>query len=167
MERLSSRSTLGLTSSSFILDFFGLGVFSLLRWREKFNSRSIEDSSSVSFAEETVVHAVAELPLLSEELGEWPSPRLNGNRHCWFTGPSIKLHLRLISFEADKWDIEEPWESMESSRKVVSAKEPAWVLVSLRFLNGFKTGLAAKPRFWNLASILLFELKPIEKNKSD
>lgn len=82
VERDSSRSTLGHTSSAFILElegFFGLDAFSLLRWREKSNSRSIEDSSSVSLADDIVVHAVAELPLLSDEHEEWPSPRYNGN----------------------------------------------------------------------------------------
>lgn len=85
VERLNSRSTLGWKSSPIIFelaDFFGLGIFSLPRWRVKSNSRSIEDSSSVSLAEDIVVHAVAELPLLSEELDERPSPRDNEEPTC-------------------------------------------------------------------------------------
>lgn len=80
VERLNSKSTLSGNSSAFeveVAGFFGLGTFSPPRWSEKSNSISIEDSSSVSLAEDIVVHAVAELALLSEELDEWPRPRDN------------------------------------------------------------------------------------------
>lgn len=76
MERLNSRSTLGCVSGAFTSElacFFGLDNLSPPRCSEKSNSRSIEDSSSVSLAEDTVVQAVAELPLLSDELDERPS----------------------------------------------------------------------------------------------
>lgn len=48
----------------------------------KSKSRSIEDSSSFSLAEDVVVQAVAELPLLSEELDGRPSPRDNVEPTC-------------------------------------------------------------------------------------
>lgn len=104
VERLNSKSTLGCTSSAFTFElacFLGLGNFSLPRCSEKSNSRSIEDSSSVSLAEDIVVQAVAELPLLSEELDERPSPRDNDEPTCWQTDGSIKLHFRLVPFEHD------------------------------------------------------------------
>jgi hypothetical protein len=77
VERLNSRSRVGHASSDLRVDltsFLGLGVLSELSWREK--SRSIEDSSvlSLSFANEFV----AELPLLSDELEEFPRARPNG-----------------------------------------------------------------------------------------
>lgn len=85
MERLNCKSTFGCHPAALIFELvnlFGLGTFSLPRWRVKSNSRSIEDSSSVSLAEDIVVQAVAELPLLSEELDERPSPRDNVDPTC-------------------------------------------------------------------------------------
>lgn len=71
VERLSSRSTLGCNSKAFVpglATFFLEGALSLPILRVKSRSRSIDDSSSVSLAEDVVVQAVPELPLLSEEL---------------------------------------------------------------------------------------------------
>lgn len=99
VERLNSKSTLGCSSSarSFELaGFFGLGTFSFPRCNAKSNSKSIEDSSSVSLAEDIVVQAVAELPLLSEELVERPSPRDSEESTCSVKDPPIELHFRLI-----------------------------------------------------------------------
>ena len=120
VDRLNSRSTSGCDSFAFRLEpayFFGLGVFSLPRCRVKSNSRSIEDSSSFSFAEDIVVQAVAELPLLSEELDERPSTRDKEEPTCWPLVPSMKLHFRLIPFDAIKSGTKEQG---ESSRKIVS-----------------------------------------------
>ena len=120
VERLNSRSISVCSSSAFRLEpayFFVLGVFSLPRCRVKFNSRSIEDSSSFSLAEDIVVQAVAELPLLSEELDERPSPRDSEEPTCWPLVPSIKLHFLLTPFDAVKSGIEELG---ESSRRIVS-----------------------------------------------
>ena len=80
VERLNCKSTFGCHPAAFIFElanFFELDTFSLPRWRVKSNSRAIDDSSSVSLADDIVVQAVAELPLLSEELDERPSPRDN------------------------------------------------------------------------------------------
>lgn len=102
--RLNSRSTLDGNSRAFGFEMaasFGLGNFSAPRWSEKSSSRSIEDSSSVSFAEDIVVQAVAELPLLSSELDERPSPRDNEEPTCWPVDPSMKPHFLLIPFEED------------------------------------------------------------------
>lgn len=77
VERLNSKSNFGCSSSVFKLEltsFFWLCTFSQPRWREKSSSISIDDSSSTSLAEDTAVQAAAELPLLSEELVERPSP---------------------------------------------------------------------------------------------
>jgi len=104
VERLNFKSTLSGSSSAFkfeLAGFFGLGTFSPLRWSEKSNSISIEDSSSVSLAEDIVVQAVAELPLLSEELDEQPSPRDNEEPTSWPMDPSTKPHFLLIPFEVD------------------------------------------------------------------
>lgn len=73
LDRLNSRSTFESNCNPFTFKLVGLSVlavFSLPRWRLKSNSISIEDSSSVSLAEDIAVQAVAELPLLSEELDE-------------------------------------------------------------------------------------------------
>lgn len=76
-------------------DFFEFITFSVPRLRLKFRSISMtDDSSSVSLAEDIGVQAVVELPLLSEELEEWPNPRDNEEP----TG-SIGFRLRLIPFE--------------------------------------------------------------------
>lgn len=101
VERLNSRSTLGCNSSVFVegLETFLLpGAFSLPRWRVKSNSSSIEDSSSVSLADD-IVQAVAELPLLSDELEDRPSPR--DNEEPWVNEPLIKAHLRLVPLEGE------------------------------------------------------------------
>lgn len=75
----------------------------MLRWSAKSNSRSTEEDSSISLAEEIEVHAVAELPLLSEELDEWPRQRHNEDS-CSPAEPSIKFHFLLMPFEAEmKW----------------------------------------------------------------
>lgn len=102
VERLNSKSTLSGDSSAFkfeLAGFFGLGTFSPLRWSVK--SISIEDSSSVSLAEDIVVQAVAELPLLSDELDEQPSPRDNEEPTSWSMDPSIIPNFLLIPFEVD------------------------------------------------------------------
>ena len=83
----------------------------------KSNSRSTEDSSSFSLAKDIVVQAVAELPLLSEELDEHPSLRDNEEPTCWPLVPSIKLHFLLTPFDAVKSGIEELG---ESSHRIVS-----------------------------------------------
>jgi hypothetical protein len=104
VERLSSKSTLGCNSIPLRFEpagFFGLDIFSLPRWREKSNSRSIEDSSSVSLAEDIAVQAVAELPLLSEELEERRSPRDSEEPTFRPMDPSIKFRFRLIPLEGD------------------------------------------------------------------
>lgn len=104
VERLNSKSTLGCRSGALrfeLAGFFRLGIFSFPICREKSSSRSIEDSSSVSLAEDIVVQTVAELPLLSEELGEWPSPRDSEEPTCWFNDPSITPHFRLVPFGLD------------------------------------------------------------------
>ena len=104
VERLKYRSTFGCNSSPFrfeLADFLGLITFSFPRWRVKSNSISIEDSSSASLAEDVVVQAVVELPLLSEELEARPSPRDNDDPTCSLMDPSIKLHFRLIPFDVD------------------------------------------------------------------
>ncbi|TKY60686.1 hypothetical protein E2542_SST17785 [Spatholobus suberectus] len=78
VERLNSKSNFGCSSNVFkfeLTGFFKLCTFSQPRWREKSSSISIDDSSSISLAEDIAVQAAAELPLLSEELVERPSPR--------------------------------------------------------------------------------------------
>lgn len=82
--------------------FFGLEDFSLPRWRSKSKLISMEDSSSVSFAEEMFVQAVAELPLLSEEQGERPSPRKSEEPSSRPMGPSVTFHFLLFPFEVAK-----------------------------------------------------------------
>lgn len=123
VERLNSKSTLGCTSSALtfeIVCFLGLDNFSLPRCNVKSNSRSIEDSSSASLAEDIVVQAVAELPLLSEELDERPSnPRDNDESTWGQTEGSTKLHFRLVPFELDIKGSEAPG---EFRRKIVSAR---------------------------------------------
>jgi hypothetical protein len=102
VERLNSKSTLSGASRTFkfeLAGFLGLGTFSPLSWSEKSNSISIEDSSSASLAEDIVVQAVAELPLLSEELDEQPSPRDNEEPTSWPMNPSVNPHFLLIPFE--------------------------------------------------------------------
>lgn len=126
VERLNSRSSLGCTSTAFtfeIVCFLGLGNFSFPRCSEKSNSRSIEDSSSASLAEDIVVQAVAELPLLSEELDERPSsPRDKDESTCGQRDGSIKLHFRLVPFGLDIKGIDELG---EVRRKIVSARVSA------------------------------------------
>lgn len=96
--KLSSRSTIdGLLQMG---AFFLTTVLSPPKWRLKSNSRSIDDSSSVSLADDMLVHPVAELALLSEELGEWPNDRLNGNPGCISLDPLTEPHFLLIPFEA-------------------------------------------------------------------
>lgn len=150
-DKLKSKLTLGCKTGALRLEltlFFGLDIFSLPRWKEKSSSRSIDDPSSVSLAEDTVVHAVAELPLLSEELEQRPNPRHNGNSICCSKDPPDKLHFLLIPLEADK-----PAETEElgkSRRNVVSAQPdavpapPTWTVL-LRFLNVVNAGLETKP----------------------
>lgn len=140
VERLNSKSTLSGDSSAFkfeLAGFLGLGTFSPLRWSVK--SISIEDSSSVSLAEDIVVQAVAELPLLSDELDEQPSPRDNEEPTSWSMDPSIIPNFLLIPFEVDMYGIEEPG---ESSRKSVSVPYPATVPTTCpefpKILNGFE-----------------------------
>lgn len=73
MERLNSKSNL----DAFILesaDFLRLCTFSQPRLRVKSSPISIDDSSSTSLPEDIAVQATAELPLLSDELVERPSP---------------------------------------------------------------------------------------------
>jgi hypothetical protein len=122
----------------------------------KSNSRSIEDSSSVSLAEDIEVHAVAVLPLLSDELDEWPRRRPNEDFTCRFTGSSTKLNFRLTPFGEDGKKVARP---DESSRKVGSAQyttlspdPPRWMELH-RFSNAFNCGLAVEPKLWNLASM--------------
>lgn len=80
----------------------------------------MEDSSSVSFADETVVQAVAELPLLSEELEERPSgPRDSDEPTRGGMCGSIELHFLLVPFGLEAEGIEEPG---EVKRKTVSAR---------------------------------------------
>jgi hypothetical protein len=118
VERPNSKSTLGSIPLRYErAGFFGLNIFSWPRWREK--SRSIEDSSSVSMAEDIDVQAVAELPLLSEELEERPSPRDSEEPTFWPMDPLIKFHFRLIPFEEKPDGTEDPG---ESRRKTVSAQ---------------------------------------------
>lgn len=119
VERLNSRSTLGCNSKAFVpglATFFLEGALSLPILRVKSRSRSMDDSSSVSLAEDVVVQAVRELPLLSEELEGRPSPRDKGEPTCWLMEPSIIFHLRFTPFEADKRQSE----AGESSGKMVS-----------------------------------------------
>lgn len=103
VERLNFRSTFGCiwnALASDVVTFFGPGIFSHPRWRVKSKSRSIDDSSSVSLAEDIAVQAVAELPLLSDELEHRPSTRDSGEPTCCCSiAPSIELHLRLRPFE--------------------------------------------------------------------
>lgn len=142
VDRLNSKSTLSGNSRAFEVEvegFFGLGTFSPPRWSEKSNSKSIEDSSSVSFAEDIVVQAVAELPLLSEELVARPRPRDNEEPTCWPMDPSIKPHFLLTPFAAGMSEIEEPG---KSSRKTVSvpysAPAPPTCTGFPKILNAFE-----------------------------
>lgn len=111
-ERLNSKSSFSCGPSLLkfaTLGFFGLGDLSLPRWREKSKSRSIEDSASVSLAEETAVQPVAELPLLSDELDErWPSPRCNEGSTCRRMFSSLQPHLRFIPFDVGERWTEDP-----------------------------------------------------------
>lgn len=81
LQRLNSKSTLDCALRDFELADF-LGFNSLPRWSVKSSSRSIDDSSSVSFAEDIEVHAVAVLPLLSDELDDWPRRRHSEDSIC-------------------------------------------------------------------------------------
>lgn len=99
VERLNCRSTFGCiwnVSASDVVTFFGHGILSHPRWRVKSKSRTIDDSPSVSLAEDIAVQAVAELPLLSEELEHQPSPRDSGEPTCCSSiVPSVEFLLRL------------------------------------------------------------------------
>lgn len=64
-----------------------------------------------------VVHPVAELALLSDELGEWPSQRDNGNPVCKSIDPLTEFHFRLTPFEDWNEGFPKPG---ESNRNVVS-----------------------------------------------
>lgn len=66
-----------------------------------------------------VVHPVAELALLSEELGEWPNHRHNGNLLSAFIDPLTEFHFRLTPFEDGNDGFPKPG---ESNRRVVSVK---------------------------------------------
>uniref|UniRef100_A0A2P2LHH9 Putative WRKY transcription factor 19 n=1 Tax=Rhizophora mucronata TaxID=61149 RepID=A0A2P2LHH9_RHIMU len=106
VKRLNSRSTLGCTSNALrfeLAHLLWLGVFPLLRWRVKFSSRSVEDCSSVSLAEDIVLQ-VAELPLLSDELDEWPGDLRHKTVSAIHPGPAplpcIELLNILNAFEA-------------------------------------------------------------------
>lgn len=121
-KRLSSRSTWCCVSIDILLGvdiFFVAGAFSPPRWRLKSNSISIEDSSSVSLAEDMVVHPVAELALLSEELGELPSQRDNGNPACMSIDPFTELHFLLTPCDELKEGFKEPGKSNLSVVSVV------------------------------------------------
>lgn len=102
-ERLNSKSSFGceLPLNFETAGFFGLGDLSLPRCRVKSKSRSIDDSASVSLAEDMAVQAVAEaaeLPLLSDELDERPSPRCSeGPMRPVF--PSLQPHFRFSPFD--------------------------------------------------------------------
>lgn len=143
LERLNCKST---SFSDFKLERADLSTsddLSLPRWRVKSNSRSIGDSSSVSLAEDTEAHAVARLPLLSDELEEWPRLRLNEDSFI-FTISSTKFHFRLTPFRAEGQKLVKP---DELSLKVVSAAEytmsstapPIWTALH-RFLKAFDCG---------------------------
>lgn len=80
-------------------------VFSLPRWRLKSNSRSIEDSSSVSLREDMV----AELALLSEELEDPLNEWYNGNSASMSIDPSLTLHFRFTPFEEEE---EQSWNGL-------------------------------------------------------
>lgn len=105
VERLNSKSRLSCILA--LLKFetagiFGLGDLSLPRCRVKSKSRSIEDSTSVSLAEEIAVHAVPELPLLSDELDERCNPRHNAGLTNWPMFPSLQPHFLFIPFDEGK-----------------------------------------------------------------
>lgn len=104
VERLNLRSTLGCNSNVFLEEeltvLLELGVLSFPRCRVKSNSRSIEDSSSFSFADDIVVQAVAVLPLLSDELDDLPRPSDSEEPTCWPSDPSTRFHLRLTPLSA-------------------------------------------------------------------
>lgn len=76
----------------------------------------------MSLAEDIVVQAVPELPLLSEELDALPSPRVNEDPTCRPADESIRHHFRLVPFELDMKGTEK---SEELSRKVVSVQHSA------------------------------------------
>lgn len=156
VERLNSRSTLGCVSG--LATFFLEGALSLPILRVKSRSRSIDDSSSVSLAEDVVVQAVPELPLLSEELEGRPSPRDREEPTCQLMESSIIFLLRLTPFEADK----RRSEAGESSCKMGSAiylTPVPWAGGKLpnvlkvfeeelpNVLEAFEEELAAKPKF--------------------
>ena len=104
VERLNSKSTLGCNCKAFrfeVAGLFRLCTFSEPRWRVKSSSISIEDSSSFSLAEDMAVQAVAELPLLSEELVERPSPRDREEPTLWPMHLSTKSHFLLVPLEED------------------------------------------------------------------
>lgn len=102
VERLSSKSRFSCEPNFLNFEtagFLGLGDLSLPRCRVKSKSRSIEDSASVSLAEEIVVHAVAELPLLSDELDERCSPRHSEESTYNPIFPPLQPHFRFIPFD--------------------------------------------------------------------
>lgn len=112
-ERFNSKSSFSCEPSPLnfeIAGFFGLGDLSLPRCRVKSKSRSIDDSTSVSLAEDIAVQAVAEaaeLPLLSDELDERPSPRRSeGPMRPVF--PSLQPHFLFTPFDVEELRTADP-----------------------------------------------------------